>query len=149
MKRIIIIIIALASLSCQEKKYPEEVKMVCMPFRTSTTVPTEEENFDAMTRDGQNLMGSKKVNKIDDSVKIREIVDLLAKITASKTVKLDDYDIRASIDFKGEKDKYYFNWDHKHLIYKTQIYKIPVNDSKKLEDLVDMCKDYRTTPIVP
>lgn len=81
----------LTCLSWQEKTYPEELKMVCMPFRTTTTVPTEEEDFDNMTRDGQTLMGSKKVNKIDDSNKIKEIVDLLTKITAGKIVKLDDW----------------------------------------------------------
>lgn len=121
---------------CTNYDYPQIIHMKCLPFGGTSTVPILEEFFDNESKKINNFIVDKDLK---DQTKIKKVVDILSKVTEQKPVKLDDYDIRASLGLDGKPDRYYFNWDRKHLIYKSNIYPISKSDFETLGNLVDLC----------
>lgn len=122
--------------------YPATLQMKCLPFRSSSTVPILEDSFDKLSKETFNR-GSIKfitIKDLKERDKIKSLVEILDKIIKQKPVDLDDYDVKASITFEGKKEKYYFNWDRKHLIYKSSIYLMSKDDFHDLDQIVNFCQ---------
>jgi hypothetical protein len=141
MSKSLVILFALAVCGCTSPKYPPVVKMVCFPFRTHTIVSVNENNFEAIAAPNDLFMIKTSFTEITNPAEVKKIVDLLKTVTNRKQAHLDDVSFRASIALDGETDKYYFNWDKKHIVYKLKNYAISRTEFDEFKKITNMCSD--------
>ncbi|WP_221390210.1 hypothetical protein [Dyadobacter sp. NIV53] len=96
------------------KEKPASVKVKCMSFYTTTSIPITEDAFDQHKATSRNFV---KEKKIIDKNSVTESFDILEATRKRNGVKLEDYDRRVSIDFKMTRNKYYINYDKKYVGY--------------------------------
>ena len=141
MSKSLVILFILAVCGCTNPKYPKVVKMVCFPFRTHTIVSIDENNFEAIAAPNDLFPIKTSLTEITNPEDVKKVVDLLNTVIRRKQSHLDDVSFRASIALEGENDKYYFNWDRKHIIYKLKNYPISQAEFDEFKKLTSMCPD--------
>jgi len=137
----LITFVTLFAFGCSDIKYPSRVKMICFPFRTHTVVSISEHNFEIIAAPNDLFFIKTRVAEITNPSEIKKVVDLLTAATKRKEAHLDDVSFRASIALDGKNEKYYFNWDKKHIIYKLKNYPISQIEFNEFKKLTNMCSD--------
>lgn len=123
---------------CFGQKQPDKITTSCFPFGMKTGLPTYEEEFEKLLKQ-KDPFKWKVIKIITDAETIEKAAFQLKAITGKPPVELTDYDLRGSVEIGGEPEKYYFNWDRKHLIYKSKAYKLGSDEYATLARLVEMC----------
>lgn len=144
-KQIVLIILCITQYSCtQSEKYPQKIRLKCIPFSVESPIPMSEFTFiDSVDFAPNPFMEVKEITAKD---KIKTVMEVINEVTNKKGKQLSYYDLRACIELENSKDKYYIDIRKEYIIYKELGYKINKEKFEKLSDAIGMCKEYPTIP---
>jgi hypothetical protein len=125
-------------LSCESGSYPDNVRVKCIPFKSNTTIQLTDVNFDNVLVGWSQTFGRDTLIRQPERIKTAK--DIINKTISSGPKSLLNHDIRAAIEFDGQKDRYFLNWDKRYLMFKGKFYAITGGQMQELSAALNLCK---------